>query len=175
MKKIRLFTMMAVTLLCALTSCEFESKIWDIYPLNIEIKVRDKNGNDLLNPASESNIIGSDSFILYDGGRHDVKWNWDPSNDTRAYYAHFYGIRHMNECDVYIGNADEWFLTIGEFFRDDNYEKSLTISLKGQEHVIRFKNKYSTTWDGTPKIKTEIYVDNQRHKDGGPIILTLLD
>ena len=82
MKMLRnlLASLMALLTLSACSSVEF-----DYYPVTMDVIVHDKDGNDLLDPDYEGNII-DETFISYQGEFYDLYGNrLEP--ETRAYLA----------------------------------------------------------------------------------------
>ena len=65
--------------------------IWDIYPTIIYISVEDTQGNSLLDPKVEGNILENGIKIIYQGKTYEKDSLYDGL--SRAYLARFYGIR----------------------------------------------------------------------------------
>lgn len=109
MKKVKLLFLFAMlfTINGVLSSCDSSEDdndyIIDWAPVSFFIEVRDKAGNDLLDPDAENNIL-AETTITYKGETYEVsRDNYDKFLDylqntaTRAYAAHMYGVQLMNK------------------------------------------------------------------------------
>ena len=116
MKPLKQISVPLLLLLCMVgvnVSCsndDDDDLIWDIYPLELIIEVVDKDGNNLMDPNNEHNILESgitatfmgESYQLYDINNYKM---------TRAYmptpyglvYRKFYG---SNQYFMYFGELD---------------------------------------------------------------------
>lgn len=108
MKKVKLLFLFLIlfSISGVLSSCnqtEDDYYIIDWAPVSLFIEVKDKAGNDLLDPDVENNILAG-TTILYKGTTYEVKRDhYDQFLDylqktaTRAYLAHMYGLQLMNK------------------------------------------------------------------------------
>ena len=138
----------------AFVSCQKEEKgIWlvDWAPIEMFIYVQDANGQDLLNPQSESAINLDGITIEYEGETFTVKKGYSLPQGvvatTRTYAAFFDGITlEVNSDGVY-------YLSIGEWNGDDKRDYT-TVTLdwgNGESDIFGFSNDY----DYDPGLKND--------------------
>ncbi len=126
MKK-QLLYFLLIPAMC-LTACDINlidpdcDKIWDFTPMNITFSVSDDDGNDLLDPESELNILDRIT-VQYNGGEYSVG-EFDGSPNTRAYMPRWEGL--YTRYSEYEGR---WLLHFGEFSPDfgDHHNDKMTI------------------------------------------------
>ena len=113
-------------------SCE-EQGLWehDVFPFDINMIIEDTEGNNLLNPEYEGNIIDKIK-IIYDGEEYQIN-----EIVTRALPSKFYGLRHF--CD----DSGKHFITFGNFRGETNYKnEKITIDWgNGTSDEVTFTNK----------------------------------
>lgn len=128
-------------LLCTLgmgmfTACHDEDNpdniIWDYAPITLYLHATDAEGNNLLDPDYEGNILGRNISATFGDSTYHI---YRREAETRYYLAHFYGL--------YLWTDIEPCLTFGEFQGERTYtNESVTIDWQnGQKDVITFSNK----------------------------------
>lgn len=163
----------------------------DFSPIIPHIRVNDKTGNNLLNPDTPGNIIGTTAYIEYNDARYDVAWNTkDPrktralstnaalntngANETRALPAIFYGAWHYQ---LYQLDADrlpqpvDWVMDIGELPGGDNLDITIPIHLRGEKHTLRITNRAGVE-NRKIKVDRHFYIDGTE-QTGSILTLTL--
>lgn len=136
-----------------LTSCE-EKGFWchDVSPFDINMIIEDADGNNLLNPEFEGNII-DEMTITYNDETYKID-NTKEKIATRALPSEFYGLRHL------CSDNGRHFITFGNFVGEHNYkEEKITINWgDGTSDEVTFTNKvrggsHTPTLDITRTIK----------------------
>lgn len=147
-----------------LTSCskDDDDVIVDVYPGYIEVSFYDSQGNDLLNPKCEKNIIGENIVLEYGNEEYSVLWNRYPTiPSSRFHMAQFYGIWYFDKFTDFPDEEKLYSLTIGEFFRTHDYDTIMKLKYKDKEYEIRYIFKYKCLG----KSETKIYLDGKLCKD----------
>ncbi len=150
MKKITIYTLL-ILFIGTLFGCK-DDLIWDISPVNISFKVCDEAGNDLLDSATEGNILENDIKVIYD----DISYPRDVDmRKTRYYSATLSGLKTA-ELD------DHNVLTFGEFDGASNYSKTFTVDWgDGTTDEIKFDNQFKMKRN-KPKKNTDIYLNSKK-------------
>ena len=115
--------------------------IWDFAPLNVEVKLVDEEGVNMLNPTVEGNWMGLPLSMTYDDKLYELNWDnplpdgFSPDSHGRAYLAHFYGLTY-GRVNFWDGERRHWlendyYLSFGEFNRDDNHDLLLELHVAG--------------------------------------------
>lgn len=90
-----------VAAMLVLTSCGKEKAVfWDIFPVGVEITVKDKDGNNLLNPAYSQNILNAEVTAKFRGESYTLK-----QLETKAIEPTWYGFSIYNG-KIYFGEFD---------------------------------------------------------------------
>jgi len=171
---------MAFILFVGLSSCDDnkgdEPKgdiIWDIGPLNIDVKVVDGSGNNLLDAYAAGNWVGQPFVMTYKGESYEVVWPepdviGDASNGIhgRAYMPHFDGLKAIIEnywdVDHRVFVDGKFYLSFGEFSGDDNHDLSMQLSVPGLDEVYNIDVTHRFGWDdGKPVIATTIKLNGE--------------
>ena len=153
-------------LLWIATACNYKNDpnmIWDIYPTIIYISVEDTQGNSLLDPKVEGNILENGIKIIYQGKTYEKDSLYDGL--SRAYLARFYGIK----TDSLVSGLH--VLSIGEFAGDKNYKnEEITIDWNdGSKDIIAFDSELS--WKNKkPSVKRTLYL-NGKKTENNPILI----
>ncbi len=170
MKVGNLFMLAALLPMLMLTGCKSDDDdvlIWDIYPITMYVYIADADGNNLLDPEVEGNIVDQPMTVEYKGMSYDVQWKtlWPDHSDTRAYLARFHGALH-HPADVYNpASADNpWVLEIGELPGDEDYDETILLKYKNKVFNIRVVNKFTWT-KGKPNVDAVVYLNGQRLPD----------
>jgi hypothetical protein len=158
-----LFALSGITL----TSCE-ENWLHDVIPFDINIIVEDANGNNLLNPEFEENIIDKITITYND---ETYKIEKDKENvATRALPSKFYGLRH------FCSGSGRHFMTFGNFVGECNYKnEKITIHWgNGTSDEVTFTNKVKGG-SHTPKLDITRTIKLNGQKINPDIDITPID
>lgn len=186
MKLIQIIGSLFLVILSAIAiSCDSSDDIiWDIYPVEIYISIEDKDGNNLLDPETDGNLIGQNFIMNYDGEDYPADWSYlnmypEERNEirTRAYMPHFYGLIPRkywveDETGEYI-ESREYRLLFGEFEGAKNQDLTFRFIVPGREgeDVIHIKHKYDYK-QNKPKISNEMTLNGKKVKYG-PITIVV--
>lgn len=122
--------------------------IWDLYPMNITFSAADADGNDLLDPESNLNIL--DKITVQYRNKTYTVGEKDESMHTRAYKPHWEGLS-----TEYSERHECYLLRIGEFGPDGggHHNDKLTINWgDGTKDEITFD--FYVTWS---KCEPDVY------------------
>lgn len=171
MKTNVLFSLLIGFVLCQalFSSCSENNEypddiIWDFAPINFTFFVQDEQGNDLLSPLTEGNILGQDIKATYRG--KEYKLNELTLPNTKAYLATLYGL-HIVE------REDGSCLCFGELQGEDTYEDE-TITLDwgdGTRDVITFSSRLTWNSPEDPEFDRHFYL-NGVEQEGPQFVLT---
>lgn len=136
----------------------FESKEWDVCPVDIDIYVTDHEGQDLLSAFNPNNILNQDIKIVYEGVEYLL--GVDMTQElTRAYKPTLRGL-HLYK----IGNEN--LLRFGELdgaeTRCDHFEIHWE---DGSKDEIDYERDFKWVFDGSPKVMNECIYLNQKKMD----------
>ena len=172
MKTHILFSLVIGFLLCLplFSSCSEDNNggddiIWDFAPINFYMTVQDAEGNDLLSPTTEGNILNQDIKAIYQG--KEYKLNELALPDTKAYLATLYGL-HVVETED--GRS---LLCFGELQGDDTYEDE-TITLDwgdGTRDIITFSSRLTWNSPEDPEFDRHFYL-NGVEQESSSFVLT---
>ncbi len=156
-------------ILIPLSSCEDITKgtndnnddiIYDFSPIELSISVADEEGNLLLSPEYENNIIGSP--ICFMEGRKAYAVNWENAQiESRYYMPHFYGalykpVQKWN--GHYWEASDEMRIFLGEFGGNETFDRTFTVEISRHKFELRVTNRL--TWENKkPEIDRHYYLD----------------
>ena len=156
----------------ALPSCSDDDLVlWDFRPDEIQLEISDADGNNLLDPAVENNIIGENITADYEGKTYDILWNTPYPNfkpESRMLLAVFYGLAHHTESvELAPSENNKWVITLGEFQHEDDYDVTVPVKIRDKVYNVRcvhkfwWKKKYKE-----PASSTTIYLDGKECEDG---------
>lgn len=147
--------------------------IWDFAPLNVEVKLVDEEGVNMLNPTVEGNWMGLPLSMTYDDKLYELNWDnplpdgFSPDSHGRAYLAHFYGLTY-GRVNFWDGERWHWlendyYLSFGEFNRDDNHDLLLELHVAGIENPYQIKVEHRFWWESKnePGGYTKIWLDGK--------------
>lgn len=145
--------------------------IWDFAPLNVEVKLVDEEGVNMLNPTVEGNWMGLPLSMTYDDKLYELNWDnplpdgFSPDSHGRAYLAHFYGLTY-GRVNFWDGERWHWlendyYLSFGEFNRDDNHDLLLELHVAGIKNPYQIKVEHRFWWESKnePGGYTKIWLD----------------
>lgn len=173
-------TLFAVALVAmTLSSCSNDDDdddiIWDFIPEEITLEITDANGNNLLDPAVENNIVGENITLDYKGETYDILWDTpypkfpDYKPESRATYVLFYGLaHHLWNVEKEPSETNEWIISIGEFERDMDHDVTIPVRIKNKTFIVRYVHDF--WWNDKkmrdPRSKTTVYLDGKECEDG---------
>ena len=172
MKTNVLFSLLIGFVLCQalFSSCSENNEyhddiIWDFAPINFYITVQDVEGNDLLSPTTEGNILEQDIKATYQG--KEYKLNELAVPNTKAYLATLYGLHAVET------KEGRCFLYFGELQGEDTYEDE-TITLDwgdGTTDVITFSSRLTWNSPEDPEFDRHFYL-NGVEQESSAFVLT---
>ncbi len=197
-----LAVILAVTGSVALSSCSDDDDgpaddvIWDIYPITLQIRLVDSEGNNLLDPKVPGNWYGTEMWMENNGKRYEIKWV-DPDNlpvnvpapffrshsdNSRAIMAEFHGF-YMNTLEyIYGGNpvgteiSPDLATTVLEWGNYDgtkNIHEYMTFGIKELNQTYQIDLYHEFHWENhQPKGTTWIKCDGVFH-DYEPLVFVL--
>ena len=138
--------------------------IWDFAPINFYMTVQDAEGNDLLSPTTEGNILNQDIKAIYKG--KEYKLNELALPNTKAYLAILYGL-HIVETE-----EGRCLLCFGELQGEDTYEDE-TITLdwgNGTTDVITFSSRLTWKSPEDPEFNRHFYLNGVEQKSSSFVL-----
>lgn len=137
--------------------------IWDFAPINFYITVQDAEGNNLLSPQTEGNILNQDIKAIYRGKEYGLN---EPVADTKAYLATMYGLRTWETED------GSYLLSFGELQGESTYkDETLTLDWgDGTRDVITFSSRLTWKSPEDPEFNRHFYL-NGVEQDGSQFSL----
>lgn len=149
MKKF-LFLFIASTL-TFLPSCKEEDDvIWDWNPVSLSVEVTNSNGENLLDPKTEGNILDSEMYIVNEGIQYPVTIGWPLpegyNNNSRAIPAIWYGAFiaptfQPDDITIKPERYSENKIFIGEFSGSHSYETDVELVIDGKSYTLSFAVK----------------------------------
>lgn len=112
--------------------------IWDYVPVVYEFYVHNVEGRNLLDPATEGNILDQEIYIIRNGERIDAEYGWQDPIRSRALPTTWYGVFIAPAFNPYgpdMGNA----IYIGEFKGSENKEE-FELMICGNSYEIKFSS-----------------------------------
>ena len=148
MKNIKLLAIIIVTIL--FSSCESDLKLGDFKNIMVQVAVENSQGQNLLDPTVEGNILSSHMYMIFRDEKYDIKIGWPDMPDdipgeevsTRMNMPAWYG--------AFIAPSESWFVNpenpdnndifIGEFHGGTQETTNLQLVILDKEYEISFKN-----------------------------------
>ncbi|MDO4159764.1 MAG: hypothetical protein Q4D41_04840 [Prevotellaceae bacterium] len=141
--------------------------IFDFYPFEINIIVKDASGNDLINPQTPNNISENGIKVLYNGNVYekDSLKNEVPPMSTRAIMPRLYGLKTEKDTN------GAYRLCFGEFNGEGSYDgETFVIDWNdGTKDTISFDSHISWKSKNDPVITRAVYLNGE--KTGYPITI----
>lgn len=159
MKKIFLFAIVFLLFL----SCGSD-KIWDFINYDVCFIVKNADGENLLDPATEGHILDSDITVEYNGKTYAL------NDNTRADKAVWYGLR----IEAYGYKDNTPTLKFGEFDTAVGYrEEQFTVHWgDGSSDVVKF-DLYVKGTSNNPKVKKKIWLNGKLKSESSFVILII--
>lgn len=134
-----------------------DNMIWDVMPININISVQNRDGEDLLSPLCKDNILQDSIYVSYDGLKFPLGEDMSSQTMSRAYLAVLSGLSLSKYGNDYI-------LIFGEFDGAKDWNDSFVINWgDGSYDTISFTRDFEWGSDGAPKItNSALYLNNKK-------------
>ena len=148
MKNIKLLAFFIVTIL--FSSCESDLENGEFKNLMVQVAVENSQGQNLLDPTVEGNILSSQMYMIFRDEKYDVKIGWPDMPDdipgevsTRMNMPPWYGafIAPSESWFVNLENPDNNYIFIGEFHGGTQGTTNLQLVILDKEYEISFNNK----------------------------------
>lgn len=153
-KKLKLVGLLLAGLFTLASSCTSsddddakESSVWEVPPVTYRIEVVGEDGQDLLSPSSDENLLES-LRVVYDG--ESYKPDTLESYATRAILSSFHGLKLCKR-----RNSDYYYLAFGDFEVKGKTEFSLVFD-QGNEVVLACEAQIVKR-DNRPKADLHFY------------------
>lgn len=130
--------------------------IWDFFNPSVEFVVVDADGNDLLNPYSDKNIISNWITLKHNG----ITYEYGPS--SKATMPKMLGIRLE-----YSKSIGKWVLAFGEFAPDTNTNIDQEFIIDwgdGTKDNIKF-DLYTTWKNNEPTVHKKIWLNDELYSE----------
>lgn len=177
-------------ILATLCSCENQEPgprpdtLWDFGGYDVEIKIADKSGTNLLNPTIEGGWMDAPFRMVYNGKEYETQWDFNengvievPHPNSRALPSFWYGLRRIKS--LYWDKSWEWhqneyLLAFGQF--DPTEDKDIYVEFyvpnKEKPYKISVENRFR--WTGVDECETTRRIwCNGKEIDGFPITIVL--
>lgn len=145
--------------------------IYDYAGISIYLKIRDTDGNDLLNPKHPNNLVESDIKFLHNQDTISVIWDADkPITKSRMYLAFFRcaiykEIVTRDNIESYFHKTGEWVISLEDFPSIEDYEDEVIININDKRYTLKITNK-SYFEKHTLYTDTHFYLDGVEQKGG---------
>ncbi|MDE5869985.1 MAG: hypothetical protein K2H18_07110 [Muribaculaceae bacterium] len=150
-----------------LTSCNNEDDviIWDMYPVNVMIHIQDADGNNLLSPNFNGNILGKKIVAIYQGKEYELEW--DNNNKTRYYAPSFTGLTlkqgYSETEEGYEPDPNKQYLNFGEFDGAENQNITLLLRIEDVSENWDISVRHNIKWKGnTPKVTNTATLNGEK-------------
>ncbi len=178
MKKCFYLCLSALVLTIAgLSSCSNEEiggsdVIWDITPLEFSVFITDNQGHDLLDSATQNNMI-KDITVIYQGETYPVQNERDfyekrsGGAKTRAILPIFKGLILCMHWSHKTLTNDGYELRFGEFDGTESIDKrEIVLNLpNGIQAKLAYRNIFKWKSNGEPEINRQFYLNGQELND----------
>ena len=153
MKKLTQLCLLIITT-CCFVSCD-NNMTWDIAPVYFTFNVQDANGNDLLDPNTENNILDNDIKVVFEDKEYPKDVDMTPTENTKFYMAVLKGLYTVKYDD------DDYHLEFGQFMGSEDHDKSFVIHWgDGTHDEVSFVHDYKFRVN-KPKISTKIFLNGK--------------
>jgi len=178
MKKCFYLCLSALVLTIAgLSSCSNEEiggsdVIWDITPLEFSVFITDNQGHDLLDSATQNNMI-KDITVIYQGETYPVQNERDfyekrsGGAKTRAILPNFKGLILYKYWSHMTFTSGDYELRFGEFDGTESIDKrEIILNLpNGIQAKLAYRNNFKWKSNGEPEINRQFYLNGQELND----------
>ena len=178
MKKVFVLMSALVLTMVGLGSCSNEEVVgggdlvWDIAPVEFSIFITDDQGHDLLDSATQNNLI-KDITVVYQGETFPVENERDfyekqkGGAKTREYLAIFKGLLLFKYWSHKTFTSGDYELQFGEFSGTESIDKrEIILNLpNGIQANLAYRNNFRWKSNGNPEKNTQFYLNGQELND----------
>lgn len=159
-----------------LVGCDKDDDIiWDIAPAEIIIHLQDRNGNDLLDPTFEGNLVGEPMEVVWDGKSYPAIWTEEEyKNDefgTRAIISIFRGLLWTGIWDYKPGYR--YALQFGEFDGEENQHIKITFQYEKINTVFEIELIHTIKWKHSRPEITNTIIYQGKKIDGNIVSIVI--
>ena len=184
------YRIIAIAIFATLCSCENKEPgpspdtLWDFVEYNVEIKITDESGTNLLNPTIEGGWMNEPFRMIYNGKEYETQWDFNengvievPYPNSRASLISWYGLRRIKS--LYWNHSWEWheneyLLAFGEFDPTEDKDIYAEFYVPNVEKPYKISVENRFRWTGVDECETtrRIWL-NGKEIDGVPITIVL--
>ena len=178
MKKVFVLMSALALTMVGLGSCSNEEVVgggdlvWDIAPVEFSIFITDDQGHDLLDSATQNNLI-KDITVVYEGETYPVENERDlyekrmSDAKTRAYLADFKGLILYKYWSHKTFTSGDYVIRFGEFSGDESIGlREIILNLpNGIQANLAYRNNFSWKASGNPDKNTQFYLNGLELND----------
>ena len=122
--------------------------IYDYPGIDVILKIKDEDGNDLLNPEHPNTLVNSNITFYHGGDIKTVYWQPKPTPESRLYMAYFRGAIHKEQEywdpeKKEICKTGDWILVLSDFPSIEDYEDVVIIKIKDKQYTLKITNKHT--------------------------------
>lgn len=144
-------------------------------PVDITIKIKDANGNNLLSPSVPGNLRGKKIVAEYQGQEYEL--NWDEPYPSRYYRPFFYGLTlgrgyTQTENDSYLDD-NKSYLFFGEFDGVGDQDISISLYIEGYPDPWNISVTHRVKWKRNTPHVTNTATFNGKNISYGTITIVL--
>ena len=167
---------LSISILLLFSCCNNNDDIiWDMCPVDITIKIKDANGNNLLSPSVPGNIRGKKIVAEYQGQEYEL--NWDEPYPSRYYRPFFYGLTlgrgyTQTQNDSYLDD-NKSYLFFGEFDGVGDQDISISLYIEGYPDPWNISVTHRVKWKRNTPHVTNTATFNGKNISYGTITIVL--
>ncbi|MDE7368323.1 MAG: hypothetical protein K2N08_00925, partial [Muribaculaceae bacterium] len=142
--------------------------IYDYPGIDVILKIKDEDGNDLLNPEHPNTLVNSNITFYHGGDIKTVYWQPKPTPESRLYMAYFRGAIHKEQEywdpeKKEICKTGDWILVLSDFPSIEDYEDEVIIKIKDKSYTLKITNKHIFN-DRHLICDTHFYIDGKEQE-----------
>lgn len=134
---------------CSLSG-HHDDLIYDFWPVEINIRIQDDAGQNLLSPFIPGNLQGRKITAEYQGQMFEL--DWDAEDNTRYYMPRFSGLtlnaEYKETENAFITDPSTNYLSFGEFDGAENQEITILLHIEGYSRSWKITRKHVVKWNG---------------------------
>lgn len=174
-RKISLLLMIMFGMITLIGCDKDEDIIWDFYPAEILIHLQDRNGNDLLDPTFEGNLLGEPMEAAWEGKLYPAIWTkeeyYGPEQESRAYLPLFRGLAWSGIWESKPGGL--YALEFGEFDGAKDQHIKITFQYEKINTVFEIELIHTVKWKhNRPKVTNTIIYQGKKI-DGNEVTIII--
>ncbi|MDE6643569.1 MAG: hypothetical protein K2K27_05670 [Muribaculaceae bacterium] len=142
--------------------------IYDYPGIDVILKIKDEDGNDLLNPEHPNTLVNSNITFYHGEDIKSVYWQPKPTPESRLYLAYFRGAIHKEQEywdpeKKEICKTGDWILVLSDFPSIEDYEDEVIIKIKDKSFTLKITNKHTFN-DRHLICDTHFYIDGKEQE-----------